>query len=123
MMKTKYLMDFTIIVLMLIYGCGIGSFPGSMERMEALHMIALSDNGGLLVVGCNSSGYIQNANDFPIRVKMIKRARQFGECTRYIRILQPNEKIEHYMNDGFAFYIYTLDGTEIGYVRPYRNDK
>ena len=85
-----------------------------------------SDDGGVVVKGYNSKGYIQNTNEFPVRIRKIRIAGYYGEVTSWIKKFEPGEKVEQYIrgrgwleeypSDGF--YVYEMNGALIGFVVP-----
>jgi len=114
-------------MISLVFGMGIAIFllialdPVPTYK-TAEYLNAESISAGVVVHGCNSSGWIKNENDFPVRIKNISwiTTNEVG----WIKVFQPNE-ISHQLLVGrqHGFHIYTLEGVEIGWVRPIPNGK
>jgi hypothetical protein len=78
-----------------------------------------SVEAGVIVHGYTSPGWIQNTNPYPVRVKEVWIFD--GETTDWVETLQPGEKIPSYISHQNGFHIYTMDGIEVGWIRPYPN--
>lgn len=78
-----------------------------------------SENSGVVVHGYACQGWIKNTNIFPVRIKGVFITS--GEITTWVEVFQPREVKDGYINGQSGFHIYTLDGIEIGWVRPLEN--
>lgn len=108
--------------LLIIFFCFIIIIVGLLE-VNTPPKIETSEtkNSGVIVHGWESDGWIENTNDFPVRIKEVWIYR--GETTVWINIFLPNQKIEQFISQQHGFHIYTLDGIEIGWIQPIRNGK
>ena len=85
-----------------------------------------SDSGGVVVEIQSSStffgssvGYVENTNKFPVRVKEVKVYSHEGECTEWLKVFQPGERVDLYINsEPDRFYVYDMNGVEIGFIIP-----
>jgi|GEM_PF-5670042 len=102
-----------IIIGMLVFG---DNTP-SEKRPENLNSESVS--AGVIVHGFCSPGWIKNVNPFPVRVKQVWIFQ--GETTKWVEVLQPNEEIPLYVSHQHGFHVYSLDGVEIGWIRPWQN--
>lgn len=101
------------IVLGLIGGCG----TPKAETPEFYD--AESVSAGVLVHGYCGGGWIKNTNDFPVRVKRVWISK--GESTQSIDVLAPGEVHSLFVSHRHGFYVTTLDGVEIAWIRPNPN--
>jgi hypothetical protein len=71
---------------------------------------------GVVLHGCGSgSGWIQNTNVYPVRVRRVWRFR--GEGTQSINQLAPGAKyVLSRISYRHGFYIYLMDGVLVGWI-------
>ncbi len=103
-----------IALLLLFAACDLRP---AEQRPENLN--SKSSSAGVVVHGYASPGWIENTNPFPVRIKQVWIFR--GEFTEWINEFQPGEKKHQYISHQHGFYIYSLDGAEIGWIRPEQN--
>lgn len=78
-----------------------------------------SSEGGVTVHGFSAYGWIENGNSFPVRVKGVWIFQ--GETTQWITEFAPGERQPMFVSHQNGFHVYTLDGVEIGWIRPVQN--
>lgn len=59
-------------------------------------------------------GWMENTNDFPVRIKQVWRFH--GETAMKFRVLQPKQRVGQSIHHQYGFYILTMDGVEIGFI-------
>lgn len=92
-------------------------FDSPEESKNNIELIETTD-AGVIVRGYNSDGYILNNNAFTARIHHVKIISDLGEITQWIKVLQPQEKIEQYIGRDHGYYISTTNGVKIGWIRP-----
>src|SRR3989344_696157 len=102
---------------LLLIACDSTSVKPGRERPENLSSESVS--AGVIIHGYTSPGWIQNTNSFPVRIKQVWIFR--GETTDWLDVFQPGEKRPQYISHQHGFHIYSLEGAEIGWIRPERN--
>lgn len=81
---------------------------------------AETKSAGVVVHGYESAGWIQNTNTFPVRIKRVTVDR--GESTKWIEVFAPGDKKQMcFVSAWSGFHIHTLDGVEIGWIKPEKN--
>lgn len=71
--------------------------------------------------GVSGQGWIQNDNDFPVRIKqvvIVTSAYSQGETTQWIKPVQPHQKLQQFISSNYGYYILDMNGVEIGWIRP-----
>lgn len=113
---SRILMLLVLIALMatVLCGCFIEKEGDSYKRINA-ETIGI----GVVVHGYETIGWIKNTNDFPVRVKHIWRGK--GEFTQWIKVFQPGEIIDQEIRSSSRFYVLTMAGGEIGFIKPTGN--
>jgi hypothetical protein len=81
------------------------------------------DDGGVVVSGYNSLGYIENRGDLPVRVRCVTIEVHEGEITQWIKLIQPGPqyRVEQYIEctgHPQRFYVYDIEGILIGFIKP-----
>jgi len=104
-MKTT--VSYLLLLIVLLSGCNTMRNSKENRKVE-------SASNGVVVRGYCADGWVQNNNKFPVRIKCIWQFK--GETTKWIKVLQPGDYFEQYMSHQHAFYIYTLKGTELGFI-------
>jgi len=108
---------FTAVILTLVLiGCDMRPSDQRPENFDAE-----TTNAGVVVHGYDCAGYIQNTNQVPVRVKQVWAFR--GETTIWLKVFQPEEKQAQYVSNQNRFYVYDMNGVEIGFIYPSDNGK
>lgn len=115
-MKLKYIgvCFFSLLIGILLF---LGNQPRAEERPENLNSESVS--AGVIVHGHDSPGWIQNTNSVPVSITQVWVFR--GETTEWTRVFKPMEKESRYISNQHGFHISTVDGGNIGWIRPYQN--
>ncbi len=111
-MEKRLLCIFCFIVFLFILAC-----TSTSEKPECYNSESTSE--GVIVHGFGSVGWIQNTNSFPVRIKEVWIFR--GENTLWIKVFQPGEKLGQFISHQHGFYIYDLNGIEMGWIQPTKN--
>jgi hypothetical protein len=106
-------------LIIVLVGLMLFVFAGCGSKIQDVQY----DDGGVVVVGYNCEGYIENKSDSPVRVRCVVVSGNLGEVTQWVKLLEPgNEhRIKQYiqMSDFLqAFYVYNMEGVLIGFVKP-----
>lgn len=107
----KVILSILALSSLLLAGC---DFRPAYKRPENLN--SESESAGVVIHGYTSPGWIQNTNPFPVRIKQVWIFR--GETTQWIDVFQSGDKQPQYISHQHGFYIYSLDGVEIGWIKP-----
>jgi hypothetical protein len=112
-MKSSVTAFFACIFIPIIAGCS--------SRIENVQY----DNGGVVVSGYNSEGYIKNTNEFPVRIECVEYASNDAHSFRpqWIKEFKPGETLKQYIVGGNKpykqrFFVYDMNGAKIGLVKP-----
>lgn len=86
---------------------------------------AESTSAGVVVHGCDASGWVRNNNRFPVRVKKVYLDCTYScsEQTESIEVFQPTQKMFDYISRRDGYHVFSMDGAEIGWIRPYPNGR
>lgn len=95
--------------------CILGAQADYTERKY--QKTATFEDAKVIIHGCNTQGWIENTNEFPVRIKQVWIFNS-SEKTEWIKVFQPGEKKYQYIHFQHGFYILNLEGTEIGWIDP-----
>jgi hypothetical protein len=107
-MKKAFVYLMCCVLIVIVSGC--------RKEEEARIPYLKSDNGGVVVSGYNSNGFVENTNDFEVKVICYESIWDYGEKFAWFKTLKGNEKIETYIKFCNIYYVYDSSGVVIGVV-------
>ena len=78
-------------------------------------------SAGVVVYGYECPGWIENTNDFPVRIQMTRTKQMHGnDATMWILTFQPAQvkKTNGNISEKCIFHIYDMEGKHIGLIVP-----
>lgn len=118
-MKTlKFIKAFILLIFCSIF---LLSCCGGNPCRNTNNANVINQDAGVMVKGFSCDGYIQNLNDFPVRIKQVWQ--HPGETTQWIKEFKPGFRKSQYISHRHGFYVYNMEGQEIGFIKPQRSCK
>lgn len=100
------ILAFVILIFILLSGC----IERSAYTIES-NGVTVHINEGRI------NGRIENTNKFSVRIKQTSIGSFSTEHVDWIKVFEPNEIKDQTMHIQSAWYIYTMDGVEIGFIK------
>ncbi|NQU83955.1 MAG: hypothetical protein HQ536_04560 [Parcubacteria group bacterium] len=101
-------------VVCVITGCEIPEAHTSYVNAE-------SSSEGVVLRGHESSGWIENTSDFPVRIKVGLEFYQYNRSVTMFRLGVGERRYLQKIRNKNVYYIYNIDGGLIGLIRPVPN--